>query len=339
MANDCILFSMIDPLDAQILHALQLSPRISFRGIAAVLEVSEQTVARRYHKLRRDGVVRVVGLVNPGIYGDAQWVARIHAKPERIPHLANALIRRPDVAHANISSGWTELVCTIRGPLGAEREDVLLQQLSRTASVLDITVDLVLHTFGQPATSQWTGYGQKLSAEAVQEVLAQRSSSRGRFVPPTVDDGPMLNALAEDGRASHAELAQRARWSVAKVGRRIAILEESGALYYDVDLLPDRVGHHVSATLWLTVSPQHLNMVGEQVAAHDQIAFAAAVSGRHNLMAVAICRDAEDLYRYLTDQLGAIKQVSGYDVSIRSRRLKQSGSVIVEGRLSAPTAP
>ncbi len=53
-------------------------------------------------------------------------------------------------------------------------------------------------------------------------------------------------------------------------------------------------------------------------------------------MAVVICRDARDLYAYLTDGLGAIEEVLTYEVSTRTQRLKQHGSVIAHGRLMNP---
>jgi DNA-binding Lrp family transcriptional regulator len=329
---------MADPLDGQIIHALQLSPRVSFRKIATVLGVTEQTVARRYHRLRRDGVVRVVGLQNPWADDDAHWVCRIHAKPDRIPQLADALVRRPDVSHANVLSGWTDLVCVIRAPLGENREDLLLQRLPRTTSVIDFHIDLVLHTFGDAATMPWTGYGHKLNGEQVEQILGERPDPASIAEPssPTAEDRPMLDALAEDGRAPHSRLAERTGWSVARVHRRIATLEASGALLYDVDLLPERLGYQLSAMLWLTVAPRHAHSVGERIAAHDRIAFAAAISGTKNLLAIAIFRDVHDLYAYLTDHLGAIEDILGYEISIRTQRLKQSGSVIASGRLINP---
>jgi DNA-binding Lrp family transcriptional regulator len=329
---------MTDPLDKQIIHALQLSPRVSFRQIAAVLGVTEQTVARRYHRLRRDGVVRVVGLQNPWVDDDADWICRIHAKPDRIPQLADALVRRPDVSHANMLSGGTDLVCVIRAPLGENREDLLLQRLPRTTSVIDLHIDLVLHTFGDAATTPWTGYGHQLSAEQAAQILGERPAPPAIAGPsrPVAEDRPMLDALAEDGRAPHSQLAERTGWSVARVRRRIATLEASGALLYDVDVLPERLGYHLSAMLWLTVAPQHIHRVGERIVGHDRIAFAAAVSGSKNLLAIAICRDVHDLYTYLADHLGAINDILGYEVSIRTQRLKQSGSVIAYGRLINP---
>ena len=124
------IIPMIDALDGQIIHALQLSPRASFRLIADTVDAAEQTVARRYHRLRRDGALRVVGLLNPRVHGDAQWVVRVHAGPDDIPRLAEALVRRPEVTHANILSGWSELVCVVRAPL-AEGPDGLLGRLPR----------------------------------------------------------------------------------------------------------------------------------------------------------------------------------------------------------------
>lgn len=131
-------------------------------------------------------------------------------------------------------------------------------------------------------------------------------------------------------------MAERTGWSAARVARRIAALEASGTLLYEIDLLPERLGYHLNAMLWLTVAPQHLHSVGEQIAAHDEIAFAAAVSGRNNLIAVAICRDSDDFYRYLTERLAAIDHVRTYEVSIRTQRLKQSASLVAYGRLINP---
>src|ERR1700735_2336875 len=104
------LFIVLDALDGKILHSIQLAPRVSFRRIADVVDAPEQAVARRYRKLHRSGVVRVIGLLNPQVYGDSQWMVRVRAKPDDLPRLADALVRRPEVTHANVLSGWTALV-------------------------------------------------------------------------------------------------------------------------------------------------------------------------------------------------------------------------------------
>lgn len=110
---------MVDTLDRQIIHALQHSPRASFRRIGAVVGVSEQTVARRYQALRRDGVVRVLGRIAPAAHGHSEWVARISCRPDRVNTLAHALIGRPDIYFAHITSGGAEIICIVHSPLTA----------------------------------------------------------------------------------------------------------------------------------------------------------------------------------------------------------------------------
>lgn len=120
---------------------------------------------------------------------------------------------------------------------------------------------------------------------------------------------------------------------MSRVARRLEALEAAGTLLYGVDFLPERLGYKLNATLWLRVTPAHLQNVSEELARHDEIAFVGATSGRDNLMAIAICRGVEDLYGYLTTRLARIPGIHAYAVSIRVQRLKQVASVIAHGRL------
>ena len=323
---------MLAPLDGQILHALQLSPRASFRRIGDVVGVPERAVARRYRALRRDGVVRVVGLVNPLVCGESQWIVRVHTKPDDLPRLAEALARRPEVTHANVLSGSTELVCVVRAQLHDSGEG-LLHRLPRTSSVLGIDVNLVLHVFGEPSNDVWTGYGHTLTGEQAAALTEAPRPSRPHPVPPADDDLPLLDALAADGRTPHSQLADTLGWSPARVKRRIAALEASATLLYDVDVLPERLGFRVHAMVWMKVPARHLADAAEQILAHREIASVMAVSGTYNMVAVVIAADVDQLYCYLTERLAAVDHLSDYAVSVRARRLKQAGSLISRGRL------
>ena len=330
---------MPDEIDRKILRALHYSPRASFRLIGEVAGVSEQTAARRYQALRRDGVMRVVGLINPEAHGQARWITRIRCRPDRVAPLADALTRRPDIAYVGLASGGSEIICMIHSASDAPRDDVLLRQLPKTASVLDVSIDLLIHTFGTVGLSEWGGYGGHLTPDQVNLLTADRPPApSGAHHPPTAEDAPLLEALAEDGRTTHTRLAELTGWSKARVARRLDALESSGALSYDVDLLAERLGHHLNATLWLRVAPAHLHRVGEELAGHDEVAFVGAMSGDHNIMVVATCRDAEDFYRYLTTRVAAVPGIDAYSVSIRVRRLKQAASLISHGRL-VPLGP
>lgn len=334
---------MVDSVDAQILHALQVSPRASFRLVGEVAGVSEQTVARRYRALRRLGVVRVVGLVNPAVRGSATWVARITCRPDRVDAVAEALVRRPDVSFAHLASGGAEIVCTLNAPLSeGQGPDVLPRRLKRSAGVLGLDMSLLVHSYSGP-WAHWTGYGPPLGADALDLLLSHLPRHRtqpgtvpGVPAPPVEEDAPLLAALAEDGRAGHARLAQLAGWTPGRVARRLETLEETGTLFYDVDLLAERLGWELQATLWLRTAPARLHEAGTALARHPEVAFAGAIAGEYNLMAIVICADARDYYRYLTGDFAAVPGIDTYTASIRSRHLKQAASVITQGRLVPP---
>ncbi|MER5748623.1 Lrp/AsnC family transcriptional regulator [Streptomyces sp. NPDC002088] len=327
---------MPDDLDGRIIHCLRCAPRVSFRRISEVIGVSEQTVARRYNTLRRSGVLRVVGLVNPAVHGQAEWVARLRCRPDRVGPLADSLARRPEIAYASIASGGSEIICIIRSSTGTERDDILLRQLPKAASVLDISVDLLIHPFSAPGTAGWTGQEASLTPDQVQRLTIEQPVPVGPLLAPTTEDRPLLDALAEDGRVSHTRLAELTGWSKPRVARRLDTLETAGTLTYDVDALPERLGYELNATIWIQVDLPQLHRIGQEISRHDECAFAGAMSGRHNIMAVIVARNTPDFYRYLTDRLARIDGIKGYEISIRVRRLKQAASLIHHGRLVQP---
>ncbi|MGC5345793.1 Lrp/AsnC family transcriptional regulator [Streptomyces sp. DT171] len=328
---------MIDAIDTQILHCLQIAPRAPFRLISEVAGVSEQTVARRFQALRRRGVLRVMGLVNPEVYGRAAWVARITCRPDRVDAVADALTRRPDVSYAHLASGGAEIICTLNAPIAEDHgPDLLPRRLQRSSGVLGVEMALLLHAFSAP-WAHWTGFGPPLSEAAVALLTAHDPRpdlrSRPTPLPPKEEDAPLLAALAEDGRASYARLAQLTGWSTNRVARRLEALEESGTLYFDVDLLSQRLGWNLQATLWMRTAPASLHQVGSALVHHPEVAFAAAIAGEHNLMAIVICADVQDFYRFLTTSLAATTGIDSYAVSIRVRHLKQAASLVNQGRL------
>jgi len=59
----------IDELDTQIIGKLTLNGRASFTEIAKEIEVSTDTVVKRYHKLREKGTIKVSIQINPNEIG------------------------------------------------------------------------------------------------------------------------------------------------------------------------------------------------------------------------------------------------------------------------------
>ena len=325
---------MLDHLDRQIVRALQLDPRAPFSLIAEVLEVSEQTVARRYRKLRGDGYLRVMGLVSPRGVGVTEWLLRIGCRPGGGRRLADALARREDVSWVSLSSGGSEIVCVVRSLSEQQSDELLLQRLPATSQVLSLATHAVLRRFaGREA--DWAGYLDDLTDAQATRLAA--APPAGPADPDLIQpsDSPLLAALALDGRTSYAALAKQAGWTEGRVIRRVEALREAGILYFDVDLASTALGFKAPAYLWLIVEPARLAAVKEDPR-HAEVPFAAAITGSANLVASIVCRDSEALYEYATTKISAADGVRQLEISPVLSRIKQAGSLMDGPRLATP---
>ncbi len=314
---------LLDALDRRLAHALQLDGRASFSTIASVLGVSDQTVARRYRKLRSSGVLRVVGVPEAAPLGQVHWLVRLGCVPDAAAAIAAALARRDDTQWVSLMSGGTEIVCFIRTPLREETDGLLLGRLPKTPRVVSMTAYRLLRRFaGGPAG--WPGRSNALSAA---EVAALRRPPPSEAYRPESGDPALLAALAHDGRADMSTLAAASGRSESTVRRRLEALRTSGALYFDVEVDAALLGYPLTATLWLTVAPSALESAGQALASHPQVAFAAATTGPANLVANVGCRDDAALYSYLADDLGGLPGVRQVETAPMIRTLKRFGTL------------
>lgn len=324
--------SVLDVLDHRIVHALQIDGRASFSRLATVLGVSEQTVARRWRRLREDGVLRVLGLPTPDRV-EPHWFVRVRVQPAAAGAVGEALARRADVSWVSITSGGSEITFATRPRTEHQRDALLLARLPRTVQVIDLSAFSVLHDWvGGP--HEWTDFPDPLTAE---QITALQPPARP--VPGVVrvepEDGPLLDALAVDGRLGWAQLAAVTGWSETRVARRVEALRAAGLLYVDLEISFELLGRPVEALLWLTAAPADLQQVGTALALAPESAYTAVLTGPANLLVAVVARDNAHLYRFITEQVGRLP-VRSLETSPVLRRVKQAGSRLEGGRLTEP---
>jgi DNA-binding Lrp family transcriptional regulator len=320
-------------LDGSLVRALQLDPRASYAHLGEVLGVSEQTVARRYARLRREGLVRVVGVVNPTALGQASWMVRLRCRPDGTARVAEALAQRDDVAWVTINSGGSEVQFSLRSRSERESEDLLVHRLPKTAPVLDIAASMIMRRFGG---NDWPGLRDALTPAQADALRGtpKRLVAPGESIRLEPGDRDLLDLLVRDGRAGYAELARAAGASAGRVMRRVEALREAGALYFDVDLAEAAIGPAASASLWLQVPPARLEPVGLAIAGHDEALFVAAISGDDNLVVELAATSMNGLHEYLTTRLAAVEGVARYKITPTQRHVKQAGAITIGDRFS-----
>ncbi|MDV9176249.1 Lrp/AsnC family transcriptional regulator [Streptomyces sp. W16] len=325
----------LERIDRQLVHALQLDGRASFRRLSEVLDVSEQTVARRYRRLRTSGVLRVVGRTEARRLGQVDWFTRVRCAPEAAGRVAEALARRPGISWVSLVSGGTEIVCVTRARSRQEQDDLLLGKVPRTPRVADVTAHCLLRTFYGGPTG-WSGRTDSLAAHQTERLTGSSGGTDGGGGRVALDesDERLLAQLALDGRISCADLARTVGQPESTVRRRLEFLRRSGVLYFDVDIDSVHLGYETEAFLWLTVTPARLAEVGTALARHPEIAFAAATTGPTNIVASVVCCDVGGLYDYLSERIGALEGVRHVETAPVIRSLKRAGT-LMHGSLAA----
>jgi DNA-binding Lrp family transcriptional regulator len=343
-----------DSTDRKILHALQLDPRASYRRIADVLGISEQTVGRRYRQLESTGLIRVVATIGPSQVRDV-WMMRVRCRPSAAMSMARLLAAQDNVAWVSLVEAGSELLCALRVRVGVADDDLLLQRLPRAADVLGLSAHSVLHVFYGGQAEDWSGYGDHLSPAQRAELLGSaRAADESDATDTDTDtdsdgdgdgdgdsepaadaprrfsadpiDNPLMTMLAADGRASLKQLARHCGVSEQRVGRRLAVLRRSDWLRLEVEVATAMLGFQTSAYLWLVVAPADIHRAGLALAGHRETVFVAAVSGTATLMASTVCRNPADLYHYVTTKVAAVQGVRQVEISLTTQRIKHERS-------------
>jgi DNA-binding Lrp family transcriptional regulator len=322
----------LDELDRAVVHALHVDGRAPFNHVATVLGTSQQTVARRYRRLRSTGVLRVVGMVDARRFGHVEWFLRLRCTPDAALPVAGALAGRPDTSWVQLTSGGTEIACVIRAPGGDAPNALLLQQLPRTPQVVSVSAHCLLRSFvGGPIG--WHGRADVLTEDQIAR-LTPRFDVPAGIDAEVADDEPLLAALQQDGRTTFARLAAATGTSEPTVRRRVHHLRSSGILYLDIDLDPAALGFHAQAILWLSVQPAHLVAAAEALARQPEVALAAITTGPTNLLGKVVCRDVDALYTCLTERIAMIEGIAHLETApvIRTEKRAATSATALTGR-------
>ncbi|MCK7625828.1 AsnC family transcriptional regulator [Streptomyces sp. RS10V-4] len=313
----------MDDLELRLLHALKIDGRASYSRLAKVLGVSDQTVARRYRKLRSDVGMRVIARSDPRLLGKSEWFVRLRGAPGTVARAAALLARREDASWVSVTFGGAEVVSLVRSGNAHGDQQALVHHLGSLPQVHSVVALNVLHTFvGEQVL--WPGLASDLGEAQVRQ-LAQA-------LPAPVDpdglrltdaDLGLIEALGADGRTSLQRLAVVTDAAENTVRRRLEYLRASGALYFDLELDYHLLGFEALALLWLSVPPRRLIPAAEGLARHPEVSFVAATTGPTNLLASVICRDNTRLFDYLAGQVGAMPGVYHVEVAPITRMIKR----------------
>ncbi|MGW5251467.1 AsnC family transcriptional regulator [Streptomyces sp. NPDC004012] len=309
---------VLDERDQRLVAALQFDGRLTAERAGEVLGISPRTVHRRWAALIADGACRVVALpARPDSVG--ALFLRIRVLGGRLDALTAALAARPDIPFIDVSTSGDEILA-ISWTRPGTRDHLVFRDLPATRAVTSVAADTVLHAFAE--ASDWR---HAVLSDAERAALTPVRQPGAAAAGPVDDiDRDILAALEDDARAPAAAVAARTGHPDSTIRRRIARLSRSGRLLTHVAVDPRRLGLFIDANVMMRVAPDRLDGVGRALAAHPAVHGAFATTGASNLQVAVWLRDLEDLYRFITRDLGALG-VDGAETVLVGQAVKRPG--------------
>lgn len=138
----------MDRLDYEILSVLQQDGRRSFTEIGKEVGVSEGTIRKRVTRLVDEGVIRIIGLVDPHLVGfDAPAMIQISVSPPHLEEAAQAIAQFLEVSYLLMVSGEFDLIVEVRCRNREHLASFIRDQLQKVPGVQRTVSSLVLHTY------------------------------------------------------------------------------------------------------------------------------------------------------------------------------------------------
>ncbi len=290
---------MLDKRDQRLVAALQCDGRLSAERAAEVLGIGVRTVQRRWRALLESGAVRVLALPERPASLRATML-RVRVLRGRLDTITAALAARDDIPFVDVSASGDEINAVHLAEPGP-RDRLVFRQLPGTQAVTAVSAAVVLHAFGE--ASDWR---LDVLTPAERAALTPRPPVPRSQGATAADAEGLLGHLAEDARLPAAVLAARTGLPESTVRRRLARLAAGGLLRTMVAVDPRRLGFAIDANVLMRVPPGRLDSAGRALAAHPAVHGALATTGEANLHVAVWFRDLEELYGFVSRELGAL---------------------------------
>lgn len=136
-------------------------------------------------------------------------------------------------------------------------------------------------------------------------------------------DLKIIEALRKDGRIAFTQIAEQLSVSPGMIRQRYNRLIEEGFLKVVAITNPLRMGFKTMAMIGIRAEGSRLLDVAEKVSKLDEVIYMVICSGRFDIFAEVVCRDHEDLLRFLTEKLSTIDGVRDSESFIHLKIVKE----------------
>ena len=314
-----------DEVDLQLLHLLQIAPRISWANAAAVLQLSASAAAARWSRLHSAGLAWMA--VYPSAVGASHLTAfvDIDCKPGQCKDIVAQLCGDPRVVSIEECAGGRDLLLTVMVPDLDRLTSLVLDDLATLPGIAHTRTSLVtaLHFEGSSWRLDALDPGQQRQAAAAAEVHPRRPMTAS-----ITEHWPLIQALTCDARISVAELARVTDRNAATVRRHLGQLLGSGVLSVRCDTAPQISGWPIACSWRARVLPSQQTRMITRLRSIPQLRMCASVTGEANLVFTIYSRTLDGVSRIQLELGQRLPDLQPLETMVHLRLHKRMGWLI-----------
>lgn len=322
--------AILTPDELQLIDALQVAPRAPWEAIGNAVGIGAVTAAKRWAKISENGLAWVTAA--PGMaLRNAQCLAyvEITCHPQDRPKVAAAIARHSLALTVELTTGSADILVTVAAADLQTMSHYLLEHLDQVEHVLSSRARIATRLYSEG--SSWRLRVLPPTVTAPLERIRSRQST------DAASDGPvqvsasvktMLTHLALDGRASYAELAERAGTSPTTARRHISRLIGSGVVIPRTDVSAYAVNWPVQVYLWASAPADSLMETARLLSRFRQARLTATVTAGPNLALCSWLQTVEEVHRLELAISAKLPQLEVVDRLIVLRTVKRMGRLL-----------
>lgn len=310
--------------DFQIIHALQVDPRVSWQALAPVIGADPLTLSRRWQRLQEAGVAWSSALPGPR-RSPATALVEVDCRPGQARQVAERMVEIPEVASIEFTAGAADLLLTVFLTSEAQLVETVLEALGGIDGVRSIRSHLLSATIR--LGSDW-----RMSALSTAQVAALPPVRSPRAGAAKHIDQPLADRLRallhEDARMPYRELGERVGISAQRAADATALLRASGDLVLRTDV-SERYSLFPSVTwLFLQVPARVIPEAVRSLRELESIQLAAVGAGPANLILATCAASRMDLVQVEAEVCRLLPEASVQNRITMLRLYKHLGRVL-----------
>ncbi|CEA08830.1 AsnC family protein [Arthrobacter saudimassiliensis] len=306
---------ILDEPDRRLAAALHIAPRATWDELAAVLGVDASTVSRRFARLVRSGILRIVGETDWGLFSSTLPVhLRLQTGSASPAQVLEKLADFPEVQRLALTSGTHPIFATVHAasePATAE----LLSRIHDLPGVAAVTSLPVLDYSGKGSGWVPDVLDEAQRSRCVELAAAAEAPDAGRGRPEGTER-QAVELLRADPRLAASRLAKPLGVARSTAQRILHRVFEQGWLRARVEIDGSHLGYATPFVLRVKTEPSAALQVRRVLGAHPSTRFVTQVASEHNVLCNGLARSRTHLAELINNDFAAVAGVRELDADL-----------------------